>query len=179
MAHDPQLENCRNCGGPLPAPVIVGPQSPEPYVKGPGPEPPPPPRTLPAKYRKRVLYYRNVLFIIGVVFTAVFFWTVILPVVGILLIMYGLKKARQEILALEQGRPARGRIQSVRKDTTTTLNNRHPWVIEFSFMTPSGERQGRDTGWDDENAWRRPGDEVWVVYMAQDPDCSAVWPPVA
>lgn len=73
---------------------------------------------------------------------------------------------------------AQGQIISVRLDYSTTINNRHPWIVAYAFATPRGMQQGTDQGFDDMNGYRMPGDPVWVVYVDGEPDCSAVWPPV-
>jgi hypothetical protein len=194
-ATDPTREVCGNCAGPLPAPMLAPqPVAPTPGAswdqmraqalaaaqasRGPGPAPGPPPRQLPSTYVNRVLYWRNVFFILGFVFTVFLFWTLIFPAIGIPLWIHGHRRARRELRALQEGQVAQGQITGVQVDHSTTINNRHPWVVAYAFATPRGTRQGTDQGFDSANGYRMPGDPVWVVYVDDDPDCSAVWPPV-
>ena len=187
-AADPTRETCTNCAGPLPAPLLA--PAPQPALvsmpmqmpmlpaRGPGPMPPPPPRQIPKPYVNRVLYWRNVYFILGVIFTVVLFWTIVFPAIGIPLWIYGHRRAQRELRALQHGQVAQGQLTSVTMDHTQSINNRHPWVVAYAFGTPSGPRQGTDQGWDQSNGYRLPGDPVWVVYLDDAADCSAVWPPV-
>lgn len=97
-APDPTREVCGNCAGPLPAPILApqpaapaqgwGQAGAQPFAmaqpsRGPGPMPPPPPRQLPKAYVNRVLYWHNIFFMLGFIFTVFFFWTIIFPAVGI------------------------------------------------------------------------------------------------
>lgn len=175
---DPARQVCRNCGGPLPPPTVrpVGPAPPPPV--DPGLAPAPPPRPIPKQYRNRVLYWGNVHTLIGMIFTLVFFWTIVFPIIGIFLWKHGKKRAERELRALEYGVPVLGQLTGVAQDMSQTINNRHPWIVHYAFMTPRGARQGTDQGWEPSNVFRRPGDPVWVVYLDDDPDCSAIWPPV-
>jgi hypothetical protein len=194
-APDPTREVCTNCAGPLPAPLLAPqPAAPAPGMnweqaraqalaaaqaaRGPGPMPPPPPRELPKQYVNRVLYWRNVFVILGIVFTVLLFWTVVFPAIGIPLWIYGHKRAQRELRALQFGHVAQGQLTSVHMDYAQSINNRHPWVVAYAFATPQGTRQGTDQGWDASNVHRMSGDPIWVVYLDDDPNCSAVWPPV-
>lgn len=175
---DPAQQTCRNCAGPLPPPVVryvgqgVAPQ------RDPGPEPPPPPRSLPSKYRNKVLYWGNVWTILGIVFTIVFSWTIVFAALGILFWVLGYRRGLREIRALEQGRAVLGQIVGVHQDRSQTMNGRNPWVVTYQFPTASGLRQENDQGWDSSNAYFRHGDPVWVVSVEGEEGCSAIWPPV-
>jgi hypothetical protein len=178
---DPSRMNCRTCAGPLPLPLVemqgASPAAVE--SRGPGPKPPPPPRVLPKPYVRKVLYWQNILTMIGVIFTLVFFWTVIFAAIGIPMWMAGLKRGRRELRALELGRAVEGRITAVEQDMTQAINNRHPWIITYAFPTAAGTGAGTDTGWEPLNSYRRAGDPVWIVTMDDDPQCNAIWPPVS
>lgn len=165
--------NCKNCGGPLPA----IPQSNAGLDKG---KPPGnPPRIIPRVYVRK-LKYRNIHFIIGFFFTVPFFWTILFPIIGILMMRYGLKNAKRKLSALENGVKAEGVLIDIYKDSSQTVNGRHPWKLEYEFKTGSGELIfAEKTGaWNSNNRYRKPNDHLWVVYLKEDPKISAIWPPV-
>ena len=165
---DLSLTNCNNCGGPLPPPP----------GQDPGPEPPPAPRVLPAGYHNRIMYWKNVEVMIGILFTVVFFWTILFLIVGILLWYYGRKRAVGKLMALENGRATRAEISDIYIDHSTKDNGRSPWVIEYLFQTPGGERAGKAVAWNPINGSRRVGEPLWVVFVPEDPEKNAIWPPI-
>jgi len=168
--HREQTASCHRCGGPLPA--LPGGE--------PGPAPPPVPRALPDGYRWRVLLWKNVIAFIGAAFSTVFAWSIIFPIIGIPMWIYGHRKGKRWLAALEGGRATRGRLTSVDYDRSQTSNGRHPWRIEYTFdLHEGGEAEGFCEAWDPAHAQRRPGDAVWIVYARQDERlASAVWPPL-
>ncbi len=165
--------NCVNCGGPLPA----IPHNNEGMDKGlpPGSVP----REIPKVYIKK-LKYKNVHFIIGFVFTVPFFWTIIFPIIGFFLMRYGLKTANKKLFALENGIKAEGVLVDIFKDTSQSINGRNPWLLEYEFRTESGKLiTAKKTGaWNKNNRYRRPNDYLWVVYIPDNPEINAIWPPV-
>ena len=165
--------NCVNCGGPLPA----VPHNNDGLDKGlpPGPTP----RTLPKVYINK-LKYKNIYFIIGIIFLVLFFWTVIFGIIGFFLMRYGLKTANKKIMALENGTNAEGVLIDIYKDRSQEINGKNPWLIEYEFTTEKGELiTAKKTGaWNTNNRYRRPNDQVWVLYMPENPEISAIWPPV-
>ena len=165
--------NCVNCGGPLPA----VPHNNDGLDKGlpPGATP----REIPKIYIKK-LKYRNTKFIIGFFFTAFFFWTILFPIIGIFLMKSGLKTAKEKLLALQNGVKTEGVLIDIYKDTSETVNGRNPWRLEYEFTTKSGESiSAIKTGaWNRNNMYRKPHDHLWIVYMQDNPEISAIWPPV-
>jgi hypothetical protein len=185
--------SCENCGGPLPPPP----------GEDPGPTPPSPPRTLPESYVFRVKYTRNVMFIVGaafaaiggtlgLVFTGVGAGTGDLGFLGIglgVLVTFGglgsfaarfaLRSATNKINALERGRAILGKVTNVYYDTSVKINGRSPWAIEYSFEVEGHGFQGKVQSWDGMAADRKPGQPVHVVYIEQEPDQNAIYPPVA
>jgi len=159
---------CAKCGGPLPAAPGADP----------GAEPPPVPRTLPADYVKRLRYTKNAVTIVGIVITVILFWSLILPVLGVALWITGLKRAKRKMMALESGETVRGRLLNVTRDTSVQKKGRHPWRIAVAYDTPKGEYVGEIEAWDPAQAGRRSGDPVWVVYVKEEPDLFALWPPL-
>lgn len=160
--------SCTRCGGPLPS--IPG--------NDPGPPPVQAPRALPAGYEGRVMYWKNVLVLIGIMFSVVFCWTIVFPLIGIPMWIVGHRKAKEKLRALTTGEPTRGRVTSVTLDTTQHINHQHPFLIAYTFDTPTGAGSGACASWDRTTQARKPGDGLWVVYAPDDPRVSAIWPPI-
>lgn len=178
---DDDKERCTSCGGPLPPlpkPVLV-----ERGLSGAAlvpPPPPPAPRELPATYLRRVRYTGNVLVILGMIFTLCFFWALIFPLIGIPLWVVGMRNANRKIRALQEGVAAEGMLASVTVDTSTTINNEHPFKLRYVFDTPRGTFEGTATAWDALQGLREVGEIVQVVYVpGEEETVNALWPPVA
>jgi hypothetical protein len=171
---DATLTNCGNCGGPLP---------PLPTSRGGtrvltlAAEPPRAPRRLPDAYRNRILYTKNVLVIIGGVFAICLGWTVIFALIGAPMLYVGWTRAQRKLRALTFGHPVPGRIVDVERDSSVTINNRHPWKLTYRYDAAGASREG----WT--HAWERPDllpdDPVWVVWGPDDAAASCLWPPLS
>lgn len=160
--------HCEACKGELP--IIPGGHG--------GPKPPATPRHIPSSYVLRLHLFKNVAVIIGVIFTVVFFWTILFPIVGIFLWIYGYKQARNRLAALRQGEPTVGTITAVYEDTTKHINNRHPIAIKYTYETPEGSFDGKAEAWDRGHLDRPVGEQIWVVHNPTDPQVHAIWPPL-
>jgi len=189
---DADLTNCRNCGGPLPAPPrATG------FVRA--ERPPDPPRTLPSGYPLRITLTSNVFVIIGIVFTLVsvpfslaflgaglaepeVMWGalggLVFGAVGLPMLIFGLRRARRKLDALRHGVVADGMILGVTLNTSTTINGQHPWRIDYVFDGPEGPVEGRAESWDLMTGQLEQGEPVWVVWVRGDPSRNAIWPPV-
>ena len=160
-----------------------------------GPEPPPPPRALPHGYATRVRWSGNLLTILGTVLTtigALFTWTVIAAgkigavaffgiflVAGFFMLKSGLRKASHILTAFKKGRAVKGRVASVRADTTTKINNRHPWEIVYTFKMDGHAYEGKVTTLEAATANRfQGGPEVWVLVVEGSPEKNTLYPPV-
>jgi hypothetical protein len=175
---------CIGCGGPLPA--IPGAQA--------GPRPPEAPRALPAGYRGRVLWRKNVSVVIGLGFLFGFGFSLVLPFAGVEPVLYlpflpfvaagavlfatGRRRALRRLKALEHGMVAEGRIVSLEHDRTQSINGVSPWQIRFEYRTQAGPLCGVVEGWDPAHAGRTVGEPVFVVHLAGKPHIHALWPPV-
>jgi hypothetical protein len=148
------------------------------------------------------MFSKNVLTILGVVFTAVggsltvagavcLFVAPLLvaailggigaifTLIGVLSLTSGLKRGRRRIAALMYGVPAEGEIVSVRLDTSETINNRNPWSIEYAFDVNGVRQTGRVQSWSHSDGERKAGEPVWVVYLVDDVSDSTIWPPLS
>lgn len=165
--------NCKKCGGPLPA----VPQKNNGIDRGKAPDAPP--RKLPKKFINK-LKYRNVHFFIGLIFIVFLFWSVIFPIYGFAIIRHRLKIAKNKIAALERGIKAEGTLKAIYKDESITMNERHPWKLEYEFKTHTGAiiEAVKTEAWNKNNRFRADGDRIWVVYLKENPEINAIWPPV-
>ena len=105
-----QVQSCKTCGGELPE--IPGSER--------APNPPPTPRKINSSYRNGVMIWKNVLVLIGAVFTVIFCWTIIFPIIGIPLWYFGRRNAQRKLSALEFGTPTKGEITEVYVDTESS-----------------------------------------------------------
>ena len=172
----PTTPNCMNCGGPLPKSVGAGKDE----------KPENPPRELPKKFVRQVMLWKNTHALIGVIFMCVgvpiilaMGFGLIFVVIGYFLYRYGHKVGLEKIQALSNGIPAEGKIIDISRDTTQSINGQNPYIITYTFTTKSGlEQLDKVTCWDDNNMFRNHGDEIWVVYIPENPQISSPWPPM-
>ena len=146
---------------------------------GPGSPPPPTPRVLPKSYVRSVKYFGNTYTLIGIIFTIPFFWTVIFPIIGIILWRKGIREANAELVPLEHGAHTEGVITDVSKDFTKKISGVHPKVLTFVFESGGKKHVGTVPNLMDPTVHRkRAGDKIWVVYLPDNPSVSSVWPPM-
>ncbi len=169
-----------------------------------GAAPPPAPRVLPAPYRRSVMVGRNILTILGIVFSsigipflvvggivavaaargtfvlAIVFGSlgVMFAAIGVPMLLTGLGRGRQKLAALEHGAAAEGELVSVELNTSVRINGRSPWAIEYSFPAGGTVVRGTAQSFSRHDGERKAGDRVWVVYLPADPGTSTLWPPV-
>ena len=185
--------NCTNCGGPLP-----GPTPPDP-----GPEPPPAPRSIPNAYIRRLYLTGNVPNLIGGIFAVVgalvsggMLWMtymvgpevawsalsgLIFVGVGGLLLVVGVRRARNQLHALRDGVAVRGEIVDLHQDTTESINGRHPWAIVYHYDVGGRIHEGKVKSWDRAGsvmALYAVGSPVHVLYVRGRPERSALYPPI-
>lgn len=169
---EPNQTNCVNCGGPLPPSAALA-------LDDPGPPPPPGPRNIPSAYRHRLLLWKNPLALVGAIFTIVFCWSIIFPIIGLVMWYFGHKKAQNQLNALVDGVAGRAELIEVFRDSSVNVNGRSPWRLVYTFTDQHGEvHEGWVHSWQAVHSRRPPGEAFWVVYMPDDPDQNAVWPPV-
>lgn len=175
---------CQSCGGPMPPPPGMDA----------GPEPPPAPRRLPEGFALRVRLTGNLPIIMGLIISFVggFLtlalvgaksWLALFPgfflVVGLSLTWHGVTSASRVLDAFRNGRAIKGRIASVRTDTTTKVNGQHPWEIVYSFQAEGHPYEGKVTTFEAAAANRFYGSPpVWVLVVEGVPERNTLYPPV-
>ncbi len=184
---------CESCGGALPAAPGAPPVDP----------PPPPPRALPPGFRRRVLYTKNVMTMIGLGFTGIGgFLTLIFAIIaiagrepslflgagfsalfltgGIFMLRFGLRRGRGILLAFEHGVATQGRVTDVYLDTSIKINNRSPWAVEYAFEAGGRSVRGKAHAWDADLVQElHAGGPVHVLYVENDPERSTLYPPMS
>ena len=77
---------------------------------------------------------------------------------------------------LRWGQAVRGQVTSVREDQMVSVNNRHPWVIEYSFPAHGQEVKGSLATLNNPAETLQPGQPAYVLYMPDAPQYSALYP---
>jgi hypothetical protein len=192
--------NCKNCGGPLPAPSEV--PTPEPRFSQPEaiyPEPPPAPRAISPNYVWRLLSTDGaaivafVFLLLGAIFTFLGFILTVaiitafvgLPFAGIGLILLavggGIGRSRYQTMqrtveVLKTGQAAAGKIVNVEENLYVRVNQRHPWTITYQFQVGGQARQGKVTTLNVPGASLQPGKKAWVLYLPEAPEHNTLYP---
>lgn len=175
---------CDKCGGPMP---------PLPGMEL-GSPPPPKPRQVSKKYAFRVRWSHNMGVLIGGCFTAVgalfmlpmivnrLFWPSLFPLLflvgGLSMFRYGWRSASSTLRAFRHGEAVKGKIASLSKDTSQSINGRHPWRLVYHFPVGNQMQEGVVTSFDSTVGERRIGQPLWVLYLEDDPAQNAVYPPL-
>lgn len=174
---------CRSCGGPMP---------PLPGMEL-GSPPPPVPRSLPKHYAFRVRWASNLMVLVGAGFTMVGtllflpmvvnrLWAALLPLLfmigGLSMFRIGWKGASGKLRAFRHGTAVKGKIASISKDTSQSVNGRHPWRLVYHFPVGNQMQEGVLTSFDSTIGERRSGQPLWVLYVQDDPSQNALYPPL-
>ena len=192
--------NCRNCGGPLPAPAPVEappvPSSPDAPAL---PAPPPPPRSIADSYTWKLLFADGVGIVAGVFafIGAIFACVGSVLVVGIVTAPVGLPFAlmglvfgggggfflrqrylekRRIVEVLRHGQAATGQIVNTTVNATVTVNGQHPWDIAYQFHVDGRDYEGQVTTLNPPGPQLQPGSAVHVLYMPAAPENNALYP---
>ncbi|MBC8333442.1 MAG: DUF3592 domain-containing protein [Anaerolineae bacterium] len=190
----PQTDlDCRKCGGPLTPPV----------GNDPGAAPPPPPRTLPAGYKRRMLFknapftliggiFLIIGFPIGLIFTILGFvipgmWLFIVigggvggifTLLGGGMLYAGVQQGLDKIRPYEHGQATVGEVIEIQQDYSMSVNGRYPWAIVYIFDDARGRPyEGKAITWQHAPKTQAVGNRVYVLYLPDDPDQNALYPP--
>ncbi|MBL8055101.1 MAG: hypothetical protein JNK29_00310 [Anaerolineales bacterium] len=186
--------NCRNCGGPLPAPEAAGPTP-----AGRPAEPPPAPRPIPDSYARRLMLAdgwsvaAGVFTLLGAIFTglggaltvALITAFVGLPFLGMGLVFLGLggaglawryRLARRTVEVLRHGTAVLGEITQVEANYSVRVNGQHPWLIGFHFPVVGRTFTGQVVTLNPPGPQLQPGQPAWVLYLPAAPEHNALFP---
>ncbi len=185
--------NCSNCGAPLPL---------QPAEQGenlPPLEPPSPPRPIRDSYAWRILTSDGwavvafVFTLLGFIFILVgggLTLGIITAFVGIPFLIGGLgvlaaglaifgfrfRRAREVVTLIRWGDVAHGEVTDVKENLSVTVNNRHPWRINYRFDPGQGELHGSVSTLNPPGEALKPGKMIYVIYSPQKPHLSTIYP---
>ena len=191
---------CDRCGAPLPLPPADGsgseeitPVSDEPIA------PSMPPRQVPTMALWRLLrrqpsaivggiFLLIELLIFGVVTIAIssfvslsdslFFLLFNLGfiMIGAVLFFIGFQKAQQTVRIMRDGQAALGEITEVSLNYSVRINNRHPWIIQYSFKVFGSDYQGKMSTLSQPDEDYQPGKAVYVLYQQDNIQKNTLYP---
>jgi hypothetical protein len=187
--------NCKNCGGPLPAPSEV--------VKGDARRklvmPPEPPREIASSFAWRWLLTDGwtitafVLVIVGGSFSVsgagltvgiiTAFIGIPFLILGIAILAGGLAVlvwrydlAQKALKVLREGLATRGEITSLEPNYNVRINGRTPWTIGYKFSLDGNDYEGKVTSLNDPSVEMAPGNPAVVLYLADAPQFNGLYP---
>lgn len=186
--------NCKNCGGPIPAPLPAA--SPDEVTLEP---PPPAPREISDRYVFRLMTVDGgsiaglVLLLLGLIFLLVglgltlgvvtafvgipfaFFGLANLVAAGVLLNWrYTLKSKIVEVL--RDGQVAGGQITAVEQNFSVRINGHNPWIISYRFQIDGQNYTGQVSTLSSPDSYLQPGRQAYILYSPGSPDQNALYP---
>jgi ribosomal protein L35AE/L33A len=105
----------------------------------------------------------------------------IFAVVGGILLAVGIRRARRQLHALRDGVAVRGEIVDLHRDTSESINGRHPWAVVYAYEAGGRMRTGTVKSWGRAGAVTAHyavGSPVHVLYVRERPERSALYPPI-
>ena len=127
------------------------------------------------------------LFLIAALFAVAFFKarsygplaaTVPFLLAGGTIFWHGWRSATGVLNAYRSGVAVRGKVASVRLDTTQSINKRHPWELTYHFQAGEALVEGSITSFNSTLGTRSSGQALWVLYVADDPSQNTIYPSV-
>lgn len=187
--------NCSNCGASLPLPEEKPSASPEERLS----IPPPAPRQVPRGYAWRLLMTEGwgivglVFALIGAIFTVVgialtaalvtAFVGIPFAGMGILflagggaLLFWRYDQAQKTAEVVRHGQAVLGKIQAVQQNFYVRINGRYPWTVYYQYEVNGQQLDAKVTTLSQPDLSQRPGKAVYVLYAAEDPRRSTIYP---
>lgn len=187
--------NCKNCGGPLPAPAEVASTGTRRKLV----MPPAPPREISSSFAWRWLLTDGwtiaaIVFTIvggsfsisgagltvGIVTAFVGIPFLILGFVmlagGFAVLIWRYELAQKALNVLRHGLSTRGEITSLEPNYNVRINGRTPWTIGYKFSLDSSDYEGRVTTLNDPSVDLAPGNPAVVLYLPDSPQYNGLYP---
>lgn len=187
--------NCKNCGGPLP-PRPEDLISAKDYLPA---KPPPPPRDISDGYARKLMFtdalsiVSAIFSIIGGVFAFVGLILTILIVtaivgipflgIGSVFMIFGIinlknqwEKAKITVEVLRRGVGAEGMITEICQDYSVSVNRRHPYVINYSFLAGGHRYDASSRTYTSPMQKYTIGKKTWVLYLPENPEKNSLYP---
>ncbi|MEX2162588.1 MAG: DUF3592 domain-containing protein [Anaerolineales bacterium] len=186
--------NCKNCGGPLPAPAQMAASAIHKLIM-----PPAPPREISAHFAWRWLLtdswtIASFVFVIlggtfsltGVGLTA----GIITAFIGIPFLLLGLAflgggmgllywrytLAQNALKVLRDGQATRGEITALEQNYSVRINGRNPWTISYKFSLDGKDYEGKVTTLNDPGIHLAPGNPAAILYLPDAPQFNGLYP---
>jgi hypothetical protein len=77
---------------------------------------------------------------------------------------------------LRHGEAALGEIVSVQQSYHVRINGRYPWTLRYRFQVAERAYEGTVTTLSRPNLSEQPGQPVYVLYQAEDPETNTIYP---
>jgi hypothetical protein len=162
-------------------------------------QPPLPPRSIPPNFIwQRLLsdawaIVCGVLVLLGAIFTmlgVVLTLGIITAFVGIPFVFTGLplllsgcvgiylryEQTKKLVNVIQYGQAVQGRITTVEQDFSVQINQRYPWVIQYTFTVLGQAWQGKVKTLRQPDAQTQKGAEVYILYLSNDPTQNSLYP---
>jgi hypothetical protein len=94
---------------------------------------------------------------------------------GPALLLARLASARRRVDVLRDGQATLGRIETLRRDSTTEINGRSPWVLDYSFNVLGRTYQGKLLTLRDPDPDLRRNTSIYVLYDPARPDDNTLY----
>lgn len=97
--------------------------------------------------------------------------------IGVVLLRFGLRRWRRRKSLYRDGAVAMATIDGVGYNSSVKVNGRSPYEVVWSFDLDGHRYHDKQSTFDQRVFDYAPGDRLWVLYDADDPEASAEWPP--
>ncbi|MFP2926840.1 hypothetical protein ACLESO_16895 [Pyxidicoccus sp. 3LG] len=87
------------------------------------------------------------------------------------------REQRRRLQALRWGLPAAAELTGVERHFLPSLEAGRVVQLDYAFSVHGQRVHGSMPSSHLSDLQRLPGEPVWVVYLAESPDISALWPP--
>jgi hypothetical protein len=86
------------------------------------------------------------------------------------------KKAQTTLKVLREGQTANGQIDSVGLNRLVRVNQRHPWIIKYSFQIMGQDYKGQVSTLNQPGSHLKEGSPAYVLYLPDSPKRNALYP---
>ncbi|NNC42712.1 MAG: hypothetical protein HKO03_05690 [Acidimicrobiia bacterium] len=99
-------------------------------------------------------------------------------VIGFAIGSSGVKVAKKRLLAWREGVGAPATVTWIGRDTSYKVNGRSPYMMKYEFAADGVMHTGVRKSFNREIKRYGLGERIWIVYLPENPDLSAEWPPI-
>jgi len=95
---------------------------------------------------------------------------------GVFMLYRRIRDAVQAVQLQRTGESARGQISDVRPNYRVAINGQHPWIIRYTYQVQGQTLEGKLSTMKFMGGGVQPGRAVWVLYRADQPAKSTLYP---